>query len=401
MLSPMSATLPEPGERPAQPDGITILGVQFASIRNLFAPLTARADLMFVHVNDWLAELRSAVRPQAFVKVKPLAGADWREWRFPPGWANRLAPWIMPHVAERLERAWREREWRNPRLVITFPYFLPLVRRLGPKRTVYYAVDNYQAYWPDRSVALGAQENELIRTAAATVAASSTLATWFRTRVPSAATRVHHLPNGVAPEMICTPEAAEGGASVLDVGLAQRFGNARGPVVGCYGNTAPGYGLDFLAAIAARLPDFRFLLMGQMLSDDRAAHARALAKLARSPNVVMLGHVPEPHSLRFLRQCHIMIIPLPLTEQIRYSCPNRLWTYMATGRPIVSTPIAEVIRFGELVYPAASVDEFVDALRRVAQEDDVRLALRRLAIAKEHAWPRLARRMWSILSSTS
>ena len=73
----------------------------------MFAPLAERTDLMLVHVNDWLNELRYRFRQDAFVPVEPLAGVDWREWRFPPGWAHRFSPWIMPGLAARLRRAWR------------------------------------------------------------------------------------------------------------------------------------------------------------------------------------------------------------------------------------------------------------------------------------------------------
>ncbi len=199
-----------------RPDGITVLGVQFASIKSLFAPLADHTELMFVHLNDWLNELRYRFRPGDFVQVEPLAETDWREWRCPPGWANRFAPVIMPMLARRLRRAWREQGWSNPRLVVTFPYFLPLVQKLEPERTVYYAVDNYQAYWPDRAAALRAQEDELIRIAGASIAASSLLADWFRERAPSASAKIHQVANGVSPEMIAPIAAIKAGPAILD-----------------------------------------------------------------------------------------------------------------------------------------------------------------------------------------
>ncbi len=385
MLSPRALTpRPERTEPAHCPDGITVLGVQFASIRSLFAPLIDRADLTFVHVNDWLNDLRYCFRPGAFVNVERLAGVDWREWRFPPGWTNRLAPWVMPRLANRIERAWREQGRKNPRLVVTFPYFLPLVRALGPERVIYYAVDNYQAYWPDRAAALCKQENELITDAAATIAASSALAEWFRARVPAAADRIHYLPNGVRPDMICA----------LEVGVAERSVSASPPVVGYYGNIGSGSGIELLKTIIARLQDFRFLLIGQVLSQD------VVAQLSKFPNVIMTGHVEEPDSLRFLCQCNVMIIPMPLDDHGRYASPNRLWTYMATGRPIVSTPIPEVIKFSELVLVAADADEFVGALRRAADENDLRRTVKRLEIAKQHTWPVLSQRLWSIIGMT-
>jgi teichuronic acid biosynthesis glycosyltransferase TuaH len=382
-------------DRSAPPDGITVLGAQFASIKFLFAPLIGQVDLTFVHVNDWLNELRYRIRPGAFVQMEPLAGVDWQEWRFPPGWTNRWAPWVMPRLAERVERAWRQRGWKNPRLVITFPYFLPVARALGPERAVYYAVDNYQAYWPDRAAALCEQENELIKVAGASVATSSALSDWFRERVPTVAAKIHYLPNGVHGEMIAPAEEVEHGPLALDPKLVRHFGEANGPVVGHYGHVA--YDPEFLAAIVARLPDFRFLLMGQVLAGKR--YDKGIAHLRKCPNVVMTGRLREPGSLRSLRQCDIVVIPDPLDSQIQYCCPIRLWTFMATGRPVVSTPIPEVIKFGELIYPATTVDEFVDALVRAAQENTPSLVTKRIAIAQEHTWPVLAQRMWSILSS--
>jgi len=399
MLSPPTLTShPDRADAAHRPDGVTVLGVQFTSIKSLFAPLVDHADLMLIHVNDWLNELRYKFRRGAFVKVEPLSGTDWREWRLPPGWTNRGASWVMPRLVKRIERAWRERGWSNPRLVVTFPYFLPLARAVGPERLTYYAVDNYQAYWPDRATALYEQENELIEIAGASIVASSLLADWFRERVPSAAAKIHYLPNGVRPDMIPPPETMRAHSLALEDNLAQCFGEANGPVIGYYGNIGSGYGIEFLAAIVARLPNFRFLLMGQVLSEHRSPYNEAVTYLRKCRNVSMTGHLQEPESLQFLRQCDVMIIPLPLTDQIRYSCPNRLWTYMASGRPIVSTPIPEVTKFGELVYVAANLDEFVGALGRAAQEYDPGLVTKRIEIAKQHTWPVLAERMWSILS---
>jgi glycosyltransferase involved in cell wall biosynthesis len=393
MLSPIPATLTAPEEQLTQPDGITVLGVQFASIKSLFAPLREHAELMFVHVNDWLNVVRCKLDPGAFVQMESLAGVEWREWRYPPGWTNRLAPWVMPRVAERVEWAWRKRGWRNPRLVVTFPYFLPAVRALGPERAIYYAVDNYQAYWPDRAAALREQENELIRKTAASIAASSALADWFRERVPEAAARIHYLPNGIRPEMICSPRLVEELHSTQNSSLAQGFVAGGGPIVGYYGHIGSQSGMELLVAIAARLPDFRFLMMGKVLSHG------VVARLGKFPNVAMTGYLQEPDSLQFLRQCDVMIIPMPVEGHGRFASPNRLWTYLATGKPIVSTPIPEVVKFGELVYTAANVDEFVIALRRVARESDPERVARRLEVAKQHTWPVLAQRLWSIIAS--
>jgi teichuronic acid biosynthesis glycosyltransferase TuaH len=376
------------------PDGITVLGVQFASIASLFGPLHDRADLSLIHVNDWLNVWRGRNRVDRF---GPPAGVDWQEWRFPPGWANRFAPWFMPNVARRILRTWRQRGWRNPRLVITFPYFLPVARKIGLHRTLYYAVDNYQAFWPDRAAIVAAQEDELIRGAAAIVATSSLLADWFKTRVPASSDKIHYIPNGISPPMLRPREAALEGPARLQPRFAERFGDRTGPIVGHYSTIAPKYGVELLIATAERLPDFRFILMGQVVPGP-PDHTEAIAHLSSLPNVVMTGHLKEPGSRNVLWQCDIMIITVPMDELCIYTCPNRLWTFMATGRPIVSTPIPEVTKFGDLVYIGDSADDFVGALRAAAREHDRDRMIARIEIAKTHIWPVLADQMWSVLT---
>jgi hypothetical protein len=48
---------------------------------------------------------------------------------------------------------------------------------------------------------------------------------------------------------------------------------------------------------------------------------------------------------------------------------------------------------------SADADEFASALRRAADENDLRRTAERLEIARQHTWPVLAEQMgWSIIS---
>lgn len=393
---PRSVSLVAPGTAP-RIDGITVLGVQFASIASLFAPLQDRAGLSLVHVNDWLNVWRGQFRTGWQVQIAPPPDAEWHDWSFPPSWTNRFAGWVMPVLAKRIKRVWQSRGWRNPRLVVTFPYLEPVAREIGFDRTIYYAVDNYQAFWPARAAVVAAQEDQLIHSATATVATSALLADWFKQRVPSARHKIHCIPNGISSEMVRSTEAASRGPAPLEQRLAQRFGNRAGPVVGHYATIEPRYGIDLLLATAERLPDFRFLVMGQILPGPKP-YSQALARLAKLPNVMMAGRLQEPRSCDLLWQCDLMIIPVPIDAQSRYSCPNRLWTFMASGRPIVSTPIHEVAKFGDLVYIGDNIDALVGALQTAAAERDEARAAARIEIAERHTWSVLAEQMWSVLT---
>ena len=379
----------------AIPDGVTVLGVQYQSIVSLFSPLRDRVELSLIHFNDWWNVWRGRKRADA-VGAPPELG--WEDWHLPPGWTSRFSPWTMPMIARRVRRTWRRRGWINPKLVLTVPYLLPVARKLGLQRTIYRVVDNYQAYWPDRAKTIARQEEELVRETCATVVTSRLLAEWFTERIPSCAHKIHYVPNGISPSMLREPRAALAGPRPLQRQFPQQFMAKTGPVVGHYATIAPRYGGELLLALAERLPDFRFILMGQVVS-GASAYTETMKALAEKPNVVMTGYLKEPDSREVLWQCDIMIIPIPMDDLGRFGCPNRLWTFMASGRPIVSTSMPEVTQFGDLVYIADDPEAMASALVAAAAERDARRIEARVEIAGQHVWPKLADRMWSIISS--
>lgn len=76
--------------------------------------------------------------------------------------------------------------------------------------------------------------------------------------------------------------------------------------------------------------------------------------------------------------CHVGIMPLPDDEISRGKCAMKALQYMATGRPVVVSPVgvnAEIVRSGENGYLAATVDRWVEALARLARDPGLRTRL--------------------------
>lgn len=76
--------------------------------------------------------------------------------------------------------------------------------------------------------------------------------------------------------------------------------------------------------------------------------------------------------------CHAGIMPLPDDEVSRGKCAMKALQYMATGRPVVVSPVGvntEVVEQGLNGFLASTTDEWVGALLRLARSPELRVAM--------------------------
>ena len=65
--------------------------------------------------------------------------------------------------------------------------------------------------------------------------------------------------------------------------------------------------------------------------------------------------------------------------------PLKLREYLAAGKPVVSTPLPEVLQFGELVRAADSAADFVREIEHCLV-DDPALSARRMSSVRSETW---------------
>jgi glycosyltransferase involved in cell wall biosynthesis len=67
----------------------------------------------------------------------------------------------------------------------------------------------------------------------------------------------------------------------------------------------------------------------------------------------------------------VAIMPFAINESTKFISPTKTPEYLAAGKPVVSTPIRDVVRpYGELglVHIAATAEEFVSACEQAMSE---------------------------------
>jgi glycosyltransferase involved in cell wall biosynthesis len=76
-----------------------------------------------------------------------------------------------------------------------------------------------------------------------------------------------------------------------------------------------------------------------------------------------------------------------MNEWIAHCNPLKLQEYMASGKPIVSVAIREVVdKYSGLISIAHNKEQFAQAIRWELQNDTPERARKRIEIAENHSW---------------
>lgn len=133
------------------------------------------------------------------------------------------------------------------------------------------------------------------------------------------------------------------------------------PRIGYYGVLDERLDIDMLKELAALRPDWQFILVGPVVKIDEA-------ELPRQNNIHYLGSKPYKELPHYLAGWDIAMMPFALNESTRYISPTKTPEYLAGGKPVISTPIKDVITPYEengLVHIAATPALFMAAAEAI------------------------------------
>jgi glycosyltransferase involved in cell wall biosynthesis len=129
------------------------------------------------------------------------------------------------------------------------------------------------------------------------------------------------------------------------------------PRLGFYGVIDERFDTDLLARIAEMRPDWSFVMVGPVvkISED---------ELPKRANIHYLGPKTYGQLPAYLSGWDVALMPFAMNESTQFISPTKTPEYLAGGKPVVSTPIRDVVRhYGQLegVQIAAGPESFVAA----------------------------------------
>ena len=170
-----------------------------------------------------------------------------------------------------------------------------------------------------------ALEGHALRHSAAVITVCESLTRAVRARAPQA--RVFQVED---PPLV---EARELPSPTAAAALRGALGLSDAPVVLYSGNFEPYQGVDLLVDAAARLTGAQFLFMGGEPAEIARMAARAAASGARC---VFAGKRPVSELPLFLAAADVLVSP----RRTGANTPFKVYTYLASGKPVVATRIA-------------------------------------------------------------
>jgi glycosyltransferase involved in cell wall biosynthesis len=154
-------------------------------------------------------------------------------------------------------------------------------------------------------------------------------------------------------------------------------------------------GIDVLIDACALLRDHGFAFDLKIYGNGPLMHELSAQISARGlqRQVTLCGPIPQDAVAEKMKDCHVFVMPCRVDEAGDMDgIPTVFMEAMATGRPVVSCPLAgipELVREGEtgLLVPCEDPEAVAAAVQRLADDDVLRLRLGRQAralVEKQH-----------------
>lgn len=246
---------------------------------------------------------------------------------------------------------------QRPVLMLQRPYLLPSLRGLPAALRVYEVTDDYVASTrtPGRERRVRRAHHRFLRQADLVWASTDNLVEQVR-RQRRDAERCTMGVDYVAFSAGTESEVPE---------PLRRLGRPR---VGLVGRLNDRIDWPLVESLCDRHPEWHIVLVGPIYLAGSATR-RALEQLEKRKNFHLLPAVPRSEMPAYIAHLDVCLIPYRVYEGTVGINPLKLYEYLATGRPVVSTPLPAVENFADVV-TLAGPHAFVDAVNEALESSD-------------------------------
>lgn len=173
--------------------------------------------------------------------------------------------------------------------------------------------------------------------------------------------------------------------------MAQELEGLNRPLLGYIGVIDERLDYALIAHLAESMPEASIAMVGPVVKVDPA-------ELPRLDNIHWFGQRRYEELPGFVRGFDVCLMPFALNKATEFINPTKTLEYMATGKPIVSTPVPDVVRnFTPIVAVADGTGAYVDSVRSALAKPDP--DLRQLGIERTNrsSWENITNSMSSLM----
>ena len=266
-----------------------------------------------------------------------------------------------------IRRLLRRHGLADPVLWVSCPAGAGVVGKLGEAKSIYYCADEHSVF-PGMSLEVVTElEQELFKKADLVIVTSKNL----YDKKKAYHDNITLIPHGV--DFAHFSKAARPETVVPDD--LQRI---KKPIIGFYGLIQDLIDFDLVRHVAEARPGWSVVMIGPVIFDA--------GPLPSLPNLHFLGRRDLQDLPSYVKGFDVCMIPYKLVDRTIYANPLKLRQYLASGKPVVSTPLPEVMKYGGLVKIGKDRDEYVRHIEFLLERDTPEDSRTRMDAVRGESW---------------
>lgn len=168
------------------------------------------------------------------------------------------------------------------------------------------------------------------------------------------------------------------------------------PRLGFFGVVDERFDIDLLRKVSEERPQWQFVIIGPVVKISEE-------DLPRAENIHYLGPKQYTELPAYISQWDIALIMFALNESTKFISPTKTPEYLAAGKPVISTPITDVVEpYGNagLVHIVEDCTQFVLAAEKILNEKNNGLWLRKVDdFLKDDSWDNTFDKMNTLINT--
>lgn len=348
----------------------------------------ARAGNRVVFVNSISMGLPAFTSRDLFSKIRRKLRSYLRPVRITEEGIVVVSPPVLPFYSSRLSRAinrWLlvaqmkllivRFDMRKPILWIAIPTAREVVGHLGEQALIYQVSDKYEANQMDHATAshiIAGMHGDLLARADLVYYSGRKLFEEERAKHPALAVRARLLEQAVDYDHFAS-------ASSLDLEQPGDIAGIPHPRLGYFGAIEPWLiDQDLIRYVSRKHPEWHWVLVGLRASP---------LEIESLTNVHYLGSKPYSSMPGYAAAFDVCVLPwVTDNEFVNYGSPIKVREYLATGKPVVITPIYEYELLDGILRISRGYDDFIAKVEDALTNDSAQKREARQRAVKESTW---------------
>ncbi|OGF31082.1 hypothetical protein A2533_03510 [Candidatus Falkowbacteria bacterium RIFOXYD2_FULL_35_9] len=198
---------------------------------------------------------------------------------------------------------------------------------------------------------------------------------------------IYWIPNGVDYDFFNNENMAD---------QQTKLDNCQGPIIGYLGTIEERFDIDLLVEVAKANTEKTIAICGPVWDGVKKQMQNKTRNLE---NIIFTGRIDYKLAPAYLNKFDVAIMPHKVNDFVKSMNPMKMYEYLACGKPIVSTKVAGIEQFDDLIYSSNDTVEFINLITKALAEDNLDKQQKRRQASKNCSWDKRVQIMVDLIKT--